>query len=235
MPSKLLLRLALFVCSVLARSISVARPVAQPESREPGTQATVRRAALAVALAQGQWGFGVRGQATPPPRPPLRQWWEDPGLIGGASTMMGTGVHVVDLLRFLLQQEIAEVAAISDGQRSQQPLEQLLAMSLRFDRGTIATVCCGRRLPDSRNDFDLYGNITSTMLGEDWSRPKRRFPGSFGSAYLYFLVPRVILFTREDYRTDRSRLFSIDVTGYNEREVPTPLDASDANWSNLVP
>jgi TolB protein len=46
---------------------------------------------------------------------------------------------------------------------------------------------------------------------------------------------RVILFTREDYRTDRSRLYSIDVTGYNEREVPTPLDASDADWSNLVP
>ena len=43
---------------------------------------------------------------------------------------------------------------------------------------------------------------------------------------------RVIVFSREDYRTDRSRLFSIDVTGYNEREVPTPLDASDADWSN---
>jgi TolB protein len=46
---------------------------------------------------------------------------------------------------------------------------------------------------------------------------------------------RVILFTRKDYRTDRSRLFSIDVTGYNEREVPTPLDASDPDWSNPVP
>jgi TolB protein len=46
---------------------------------------------------------------------------------------------------------------------------------------------------------------------------------------------RVILFTREDYQTNRSRLFSIDVTGYNEREVPTPLDASDPDWSNQVP
>ena len=46
---------------------------------------------------------------------------------------------------------------------------------------------------------------------------------------------RVILFSREDYRTDHSRLFSIDMTGYNEREVPTPLDASDPDWSNLVP
>ena len=46
---------------------------------------------------------------------------------------------------------------------------------------------------------------------------------------------RVILFTREDYQTNRSRLFSIDVTGYNEREVLTPLDASDPDWSNQVP
>jgi TolB protein len=46
---------------------------------------------------------------------------------------------------------------------------------------------------------------------------------------------RVILFSRKDYGTDRSRLFTIDVTGYNERELPTPVDASDPDWSNLLP
>jgi 1,5-anhydro-D-fructose reductase (1,5-anhydro-D-mannitol-forming) len=111
-----------------------------------------------MALAQGQWGFGVRAQIAPPPRPPLRQWWNDPEIIGGASAMMGTGVHVVDLLRFLLGQEVTEVAAISDGQSQHQPLEQLLAMSLRFEGGVIATVCCGRCLPDSRNDVTIYGS-----------------------------------------------------------------------------
>jgi 1,5-anhydro-D-fructose reductase (1,5-anhydro-D-mannitol-forming) len=123
-----------------------------------------------VALAQGQWGFGVRGQVLPPRRTGLRQWWDDPELMGGASTMMGTGVHVVDLLRFLLGQEVVEVAAISDGQRPHQPLEQLLAMALRFEGGPIATVCCGRRLPDSRNDLTIYGShgrISGlAMLGE---------------------------------------------------------------------
>lgn len=119
-----------------------------------------------VALAQGQWGFGVRGQDRPPPRTGLRQWWDDPELIGHASTMMGTGVHVVDALRFVLDQEVIEVAAISDGQTPAQPLEQLLAMALRFDRGTIATVCCGRRLPDSRNDLVLYGSL-GRLVGSD--------------------------------------------------------------------
>lgn len=111
-----------------------------------------------VALAQGQWGFGVRGEVTPPPREGLRQWWDEPEMIGWASTMMGTGVHVVDTLRFLLGQEVTEVAAITDGQRPQQPLEQLVAMSLRFEAGVIATVCCGRRLPDSHHDVVLYGS-----------------------------------------------------------------------------
>lgn len=46
---------------------------------------------------------------------------------------------------------------------------------------------------------------------------------------------RVILFSRKDYNTDRTRLFTIDVTGYNERELPTPLDASDPDWSVLIP
>jgi TolB protein len=46
---------------------------------------------------------------------------------------------------------------------------------------------------------------------------------------------RVILFARENYQTNHSHLVSVDVTGYNEREVPTPLDASDPDWSNLVP
>lgn len=33
----------------------------------------------------------------------------------------------------------------------------------------------------------------------------------------------------------RARLYSIDLTGYNERELPTPMDASDPAWSPLIP
>jgi predicted dehydrogenase len=75
-------------------------------------------------------------------------------------------VHVIDVLRFVLDQEVTEVAAISDGQTPQRPLEQLVAMSLRFDRGTIATVCCGWRLPDSRNDLVIYGSL-GRLVGSD--------------------------------------------------------------------
>lgn len=51
---------------------------------------------------------------------------------------------------------------------------------------------------------------------------------------------RVLMFYRnfprdELGRNDRVRLFSIDVTGRNEREVATATDASDPAWSPLIP
>ena len=48
---------------------------------------------------------------------------------------------------------------------------------------------------------------------------------------------RVILFTRESPSAggNRSRLYSVDITGYNLREVTTPLGASDPAWSPLLP
>ncbi len=108
-------------------------------------------------LVQGQWGFGTRGQEVFPAREGLRQWWDDPEAMGGASTMMGTGVHVMDLLRFVLGQEIVEVAAITDGQTADRPLEQIAALSLRLNEGTLGTLVCGRLLPDTRNDLAVYG------------------------------------------------------------------------------
>lgn len=45
---------------------------------------------------------------------------------------------------------------------------------------------------------------------------------------------RVIIFTRQS-RGGRSRLYSIDITGNNLREVLTPMDASDPAWSPLLP
>jgi 1,5-anhydro-D-fructose reductase (1,5-anhydro-D-mannitol-forming) len=53
---------------------------------------------------------------------------------------------------------VVEVTALADGQTPRQPLEQLLTLSMRFEDGPLATICCGRRLPDSQNDVVLYGS-----------------------------------------------------------------------------
>ncbi len=48
---------------------------------------------------------------------------------------------------------------------------------------------------------------------------------------------RIIMFTKVTpigSGSERSRIYSIDLTGYNEREVPTPQDASDPEWSKTL-
>jgi glutaconate CoA-transferase subunit B len=51
----------------------------------------------------------------------------------------------------------------------------------------------------SGGQIDGQGNVNLVSIGEA-EHPKVRFPGSFGSAHLYFVVPKVILF-----RTEHSR------------------------------
>ncbi len=111
-----------------------------------------------IRLAHGQWGRGNRGEPTHRPRTGLREWWETPGLIGDASVLVGLGVHVFDLMRFLLREEVVEVAAMTDGQTVRQPLEHIATIALRMSSGTIAQVMCGRMLPDTQNDLAIYGS-----------------------------------------------------------------------------
>lgn len=46
---------------------------------------------------------------------------------------------------------------------------------------------------------------------------------------------RVIIFTRQAGGGQKTRLYSIDVTGRNLRPVITPMEASDPAWSTLLP
>jgi glutaconate CoA-transferase subunit B len=63
--------------------------------------------------------------------------------------------------------------------------------------------CAGQGRVDvfflSGGQIDGEGNINLVSVG-DYETPKARFPGSFGSAYLYYVVPRVILFRVEHSR-----------------------------------
>ena len=60
----------------------------------------------------------------------------------------------------------------------------------------------------SGGEIDGEGNINLVSIG-DHDHPKVRFPGSFGSAHLYYVVPRVILF-----RTEHSRRTLVRHVGF---------------------
>jgi glutaconate CoA-transferase subunit B len=63
--------------------------------------------------------------------------------------------------------------------------------------------CAGQGRVDvfflSGGQIDGEANINLVSVGE-YKRPKARFPGSFGASYLYYVVPRVILFRLEHSR-----------------------------------
>ena len=70
--------------------------------------------------------------------------------------------------------------------------------------------------------IDGHANINLVGIG-DPARPKVRFPGSFGSAYMYYVVPKVILFRLEHTRrTLVERVDFISAPGTSPANVHRP-------------
>ena len=74
----------------------------------------------------------------------------------------------------------------------------------------------------SGGQIDGNGNINLVSIG-DYDHPKVRFPGSFGSAHLYYVVPKVILFrTEHSRRTLVPQVDFISAPGANAENVYRP-------------
>lgn len=74
----------------------------------------------------------------------------------------------------------------------------------------------------SGGQIDGQGNVNLVSIG-DYAHPKVRFPGSFGSAYLYYVVPKVILFrTEHSRRTLVPKVDFISAPGASEPNVHRP-------------
>jgi glutaconate CoA-transferase, subunit B len=71
----------------------------------------------------------------------------------------------------------------------------------------------------SGGQIDGGGNVNLVSTG-DYAHPNVRFPGSFGSAYLYYVVPKVVLFrTEHSRRTLVRKVDFISAPGSNEPNV----------------
>ncbi len=77
---------------------------------------------------------------------------------------------------------------------------------------------CQRGLVDytflGAGQIDAYGNINSTMIGTDYTRPKVRFPGSGGANDLASLCWRTIVMTPQDRRRFVEKLDFLTTPGY---------------------
>jgi glutaconate CoA-transferase subunit B len=77
----------------------------------------------------------------------------------------------------------------------------------------------------SGGEIDGQGNINLVSIG-DPDKPTARFPGSFGSSYLYFVVPKVILF-----RTEHSKRTLVPKVSY----ISAPGGSDDGVYRNGGP
>ncbi len=62
--------------------------------------------------------------------------------------------------------------------------------------------------------IDMYGNINSTMIGDDHAKPKVRFPGSGGANDLASLCWRTMMMTPQDAKRFTEKINFITSPGY---------------------
>ena len=91
------------------------------------------------------------------------------------------------------------------------------------DGGVELFDCAGQGRIDvfflSGGQIDGAGNINLVSIG-DHDHPTTRFPGSFGSGYLYYVVPKVILFrTEHSRRTLVPKVDFVSATGTSPGNV----------------
>jgi len=84
-------------------------------------------------------------------------WRNDP-IMAGAGALVNSGVHPIDLLRFLVRSEIEEVRALTDEKLPKYPVDDMVYVIMEFENGMRAVVISGILVPRSDNDVVLYGS-----------------------------------------------------------------------------
>jgi 1,5-anhydro-D-fructose reductase (1,5-anhydro-D-mannitol-forming) len=98
----------------------------------------------------------VELEASPGARPGgrLSSWRVDP-VMAGLGTTNSIGVHVYDILRYLLSSEINTVSTFFDTPRN--VMEEVSMSTFRFANGVIAQVSVHEKAPHPYNDYVIHG------------------------------------------------------------------------------
>lgn len=93
---------------------------------------------------------------TPDPRY-RTPWKRDPALSGGAGSLYGMGVHVIDLMHYFTGQRPVEVTAMNNSDPETRLGENLTLALVHYDGGAFAHITSSSRFPFGKNDLTLYG------------------------------------------------------------------------------
>jgi predicted dehydrogenase len=96
-------------------------------------------------------------EASPGARPGgrLGTWRLDPA-IAGLGTTYSIGVHIFDIVRYLMASEVEMVSAFFDKPRG--VMEETNVALLRFGNGALAQLSVHENSPFPHNDFVIYGS-----------------------------------------------------------------------------
>ena len=105
-----------------------------------------------ITAARGRFGFDL------PSTYPLSTspWHLDAEMAGGGS-LMSVGIHVVDLLRYLIGREVKSVSALMESREYALPMDWTSATLLRFEGGAIAEIRSSFDNRFEENDMELFG------------------------------------------------------------------------------
>ena len=198
-----------------------------PFSRPARSAASTSRRSRSRRRAPGRSRSPITTRRTPRTSPNMRAWPRPPKALRPIST--GTCMTSAPLNGFRNEELLADAIAglIGDARHAAigaaSPIPAAAAMLARergngrpyvsllgsrrqsffTDGGRELFDCAGQGRIDvfflSGGQIDGAGNINLVSIG-DYEHPKVRFPGSFGSAYMYYVVPKVILFRLEHTR-----------------------------------
>ncbi|MGZ5231971.1 MAG: Gfo/Idh/MocA family protein [Burkholderiales bacterium] len=84
----------------------------------------------------------------------LSTWRVEPNMAG-LGTTMSIGVHIFDILRYMLSSEIETVTSLFDTPRG--VMEQTNLSTFRFANGVLAQVNVNEKAPSPHNDFVIHG------------------------------------------------------------------------------
>jgi len=115
-------------------------------------------ASLRARIASGQIGTPVfaRAEFSYPGREHPRKWLTDAKLAGGGP-IADVGVHCIDALRYILQDEVIEVTARGYSDQDSGDVEAAAVLALRFSRGTLGSVMVSTRVP-YRTPIEIVGD-----------------------------------------------------------------------------
>lgn len=146
-------------------------------------------------------------------------WFNDPALAGGGSVIDHT-VHVVDLMRVLLQEEVVKVYAEIDTVFDPDlPCDDAGILSMNFAGGCVATLDASWSRPDC---YPVWGDVTMELIG------------TRGNASVDLFVERVDTwreaggsFLWEAYGHDANASLIADFARCVETGAPVPITGND--------